>query len=64
MLGGIASAQRVRVYSPGHVAGPGNQASARTVGCCAHVVTIIWCLRKGKYAQYKPKSGTFSTTVN
>ena len=37
--------------------------SARTVGCCAHVATIIMYLRKGKHAQYKPKSDTSSTTV-
>ena len=36
---------------------------ARTVGCCAHVATIIMYLRKGEHAQYKPKSDTFSTTV-
>ena len=39
------------------------KAGARTVGCCAHVATIIMYLRKGKHAQYKPKSDIFSTTV-
>ena len=32
------------------------KASAHTVGCCAHVATIIWYLGKGKQSQYKPKS--------
>ena len=39
------------------------KAGARTVGCCAHVGTIIWYLGKGKHSEYKPKSDTFSTTV-
>ena len=39
------------------------KAGARTVGCCAHIATIIWYLRKGKHSQNKPKSNTFSTTV-
>ena len=47
MLGGIASAKRVRVQ----------------LVCCAHAATIIWYLRKGKHSQYRPKSETCSTTV-
>ena len=35
------------------------KAGARTVGCCAHIATIIMY----QNASYKPKSGTFSTTV-
>ena len=37
---------------------------AHTVGCCAHVATIIWYLVIGKHSQYKPKSDTFSMQVN
>ena len=39
------------------------ETGAHTVGCCAHVVTMIWYLGKGKHSQYKSKSDTFSTRV-
>ena len=42
----------------------GGIADVRAVGCCSHAATIIWYLGKGKHSQYKPKSDTFSTTVN
>ena len=39
------------------------KAGSHTVGCCAHVTTIIWYLGKEKHSQSKPKSDTFSTQV-
>lgn len=39
------------------------KAGARTVGCCAHIATIIWYLGNGKHSQYQPKLDILTPSV-